>query len=136
MIRVIAAFILSPAIGLLALGAVISQGPFAFVVAVAGGVIAYPCALLVGVPLFVMLRRRNMLEWWRVVGAGAIVGMLGSIALALLGWGGMKAQDATSFLAMSVVVGVITGAVFWITGVYRNPALAPAGLVPAVPDHD
>jgi hypothetical protein len=125
MLRVIAGFLIAPAIGLLVLGALLSWPELRLlvVIEVFGAMIAYPSAIMFGLPLFLWLRRKHLLRWWSTIIAGALAGVPAWILLLTLGIGSKQASDILGLLGMVTLVGAVSGGVFWIVGVRGNEAL-------------
>ena len=126
MYRVALAFVVSPAIGLLILDVLLSwdSGRVTGLFAGGGAIFAYPSALLFGVPLFIYLRRINMLGWWSASLGGVMAGVPAWLVLIVLGYGTKNAlKDSASGLFMVTLVGAVSGCAFWVIGVWRNDAL-------------
>lgn len=62
--------------------------------------IAYLAELVFGVPVWLMLRQRNIRGWPAFAGAGAVLGWFAFAALAIFGWDSRK-DDLTVFFAVS-----------------------------------
>lgn len=137
MFRLFAAFAVAPIVPVLLLAPVIALiyqslsavGPYLFVAVVYG----YPAIALFGLPLFALYRKKQWNEWWQILLAGALVGILVPAllisGLALQGSGGLSGQFVASALGMSAVgsgLGAGSGLAFWFIGIYGNKrALEP-----------
>ncbi|MBZ4187152.1 hypothetical protein K7B09_12555 [Thermomonas sp. RSS23] len=79
-------------------------GYFAF-----GSIIAFPSALLFGVPLYLGFRKLDWLAWWQVALGAALAGALGAVAL--------HALDRTTYLfgllGLCSGLGTLAGLAFW-----------------------
>ena len=131
-------FIVAPAIGLvvLALGwcavpALNPSGSFAScwaggsvlpVVAGLGALFAYPAAIVFGIPLFMLFRRRAWLQWWQVALGGILVAAVSVLALSLYG---RSVSGALDYFLLCGSVGFASGIAFWGIAVCRNSALTP-----------
>ena len=86
--------------------------------AVLVGALTIPLTLLVAAPLVYLFRRR--LSLWLCLAAGATVGAIGA---ATFTWLTNPLAGANSAPAL-IGVGAISGGVFWLAGVFRNPYFA------------
>ena len=133
--RITLGFILGPAIGLLLLGlswcavlgltragsfgSCFAEGSMVYLAIGVGAVFAYPAALVFGIPLFLIFRRRGWLGWRQVGLAGAGVGALSILAVALyLG----SFSGAAGYLLLTGSVGFVSALVFWVIAVWTPPA--------------
>jgi hypothetical protein len=86
----------------------------------------YPLAALLGIPAFLLFRRRNWLRFWQVCLAGVIIGSLVPLGLVVLvaiymsGKVGLIGAMSVSLGEMGVLVpfgsavGVLCAGVFWL----------------------
>src|SRR5688572_16162536 len=117
--RVFGAFVFAPFIGVGLIGMVLRSmdGGMAAVL------VAYPIALIFGLPMFLLFRRQGWFRWWQAV-LGCTICALPFIALYLLiaapehvSTYGLR--NSLAFLGFGAVVGVI----FWAIGIAGNSAL-------------
>lgn len=118
--RLIAAFVLAPLVGLLVIGAITQTLEIGLLAAI----VAYPIALVFGVPTFLFLRRRGWLRWWQVTLAGTACAVP-FIAIYLF----MSEPDYIANAAFVdslylLACGAAIGMAFWALGVLGNRALA------------
>jgi len=85
-----------------------------------GAMFAYPVALVFGVPLFLIFRRRAWLRWWQVGLGGVLVAAMWVLALSLYG---RSLSGAVDYLLLCGSVGFASGVAFWIIAICRNSAL-------------
>lgn len=127
-LRVAVGFIVAPA-----LGAIVSVLPLCAISSVSkepslascgeaisffsfyGMFIAYPAALVLGVPIFAFLKRKHFLRWWQVGFAGALAGL----PLVFL----LSSPMGIAFAPIFSLVGFVCGLVFWGLAVLKNPTL-------------
>jgi hypothetical protein len=84
MVRVIAALVLVPL--LYPLSILVAGGREGIAGALFVGSITVPGSLLLGVPFFVLARRRNWLHWWQFCLGGFVLGLLFASLALFLGW--------------------------------------------------
>ena len=134
--RIALGFIIGPAVGLLLLGLVwcpLSSsnpsdsfsacwggGAVVFMVAGLGALFAYPAAIVFGVPLFLIFRRRAWLRWWQFGLGGVLVGALWVLVVALYGG---SLSGAAEYLLLCGSVGFVSGVAFWGIAVCKSSAL-------------
>jgi hypothetical protein len=75
--------------------------------------------LVVGIPAFLLLRRRGWLAWWQLGAGGAAVGLACAVPFAAAGTV-LAGAIAPAFAAL----GMLHGLAFWLLAVWRNAALA------------
>jgi hypothetical protein len=130
--RIICAFLAAPLVGVIggALAASLLPGfstlgglGYAFLLALVGAFYAYPLVLVVGVPLFLGLRRSGALSLWVFLVAGVFLGSAGWFIAA-------SPVPSPEFHFRAVVEGVfgvasglIGAATFWCIAVRNNSAL-------------
>jgi hypothetical protein len=125
------AFLLAPLIGPLvwaaALGVTWAKGPV-YVLGEIGVVVVsslpfiYGAAVLIGLPLYLLIRRRSQLAAWHSAIAGAV---LGAVTLPL-------AEPVVGRAGFGAMLGLAAGVLFWVLWRPRpNRALNPTGLRPA-----
>jgi hypothetical protein len=94
-------------------GALLFGQPWAFPIGLA---VAYPVALLLGVPLLLMMRRANRLQWWWFLAAGVTCATPVLIGYAWLN----DVPHLESFSAINALIvlawGAFSGACFWLIG--------------------
>lgn len=104
--RVAAAFFLAPLIVSLAFG----------VFAVAAYPIMLAITILVALPLFFILRKHKLLNWWHATLSGAFCGLC-FVALDI--------HDIDNLISKNYILyaglGALTGFLFWWIGIYKNP---------------
>lgn len=132
--RVALGFIFAPAVGLSALAVVLcalatetqsfseclSGGESLFLVWAFGGLFAYPVAILLGVPLLLVFRKKRWLGWWQVTLGGFVTGILSTVIWSL--FAGVSWETAL-FMLLFCGVGVMSALAFWAIAVFRNAAL-------------
>jgi hypothetical protein len=79
-------------------------GYFAF-----GSVIAFPVALVFGVPLYLAFRKMGWLRWWQAPIGACLAGALGAIALHALD----RTTNLLGMLGMFGGLGALAGLAFW-----------------------
>lgn len=90
--RVLLAFLVAPLVPLLVLGLVDFAGsssvhnPFgnAGLFAIIMFLYVYPTTAILGLPVFLLFRRKGWLQWWRVLAAGLCIGVTPSLLSLLL----------------------------------------------------
>jgi hypothetical protein len=80
-------------------------------------VFAGQVTVVVGLPMFLVLRRFNLLHWWSALSAGAFAGYLTAL---VFGINTFVAPILHGFLPF-VVIGAISGLVFFVTYSHRPP---------------
>lgn len=134
LLRVALGFAVAPAMGLCALAVVLcvvaaetqsfsqcwSGGDSLFLVWAFGGIFAYPVAIVFGIPLLLVFRKKHWLDWWQVTLGGFIAGLLSTIIWSL--FAGLTWETGL-FLLLFCGVGVISALAFWAIAVFRNHAL-------------
>jgi len=79
------------------------------------GAFTVPLTLLVAAPVLYVLRRR--MSGLLCLLSGAVIGLLGSTPFLL----GPGAPYNLRWVALLALCGLLSGAVFWLVAVYRNP---------------
>lgn len=74
--------------------------------------------LVLGIPAFLLLRRRSWFRAWQFVAGGAVLGLLCTIPFAT---GGVTV--AASLAPLFVAIGALHGLIFWFLAIWRNAAL-------------
>jgi asparagine N-glycosylation enzyme membrane subunit Stt3 len=119
MTRVVGAFLSAPFLVLL-VGAFSTGTQDGFLVAV---MIAYPIALVFGVPLFFLFRWRGWLRWWQATIGGAVCAAP-FVLLYVLGANPMHVEKYGASNSMVLFgYGALIGLVFWAIGLAGNSAL-------------
>jgi len=150
LLRVSLGFLLAPVSALTCAAALICAGPFnqhealstfalcfpgtSFILSGFGSLLAYPVALVLGVPAFMVLRARAWLDWWQVGLAGLLVGMIGATVLPLaMPPGRPHWETVAALMPLCSAVGVVAGMLFWVMAVWRNRTLTAgsSGVAPA-----
>ena len=117
--RAIAAFISAPLVGLLAIGGLTGTLDIGLLAAM----VAYPIAIVFGVPLFFLFKRRGWFRWWQVTVGGALC------AVPFIGFYLLTSEPmhiATAGLMNSLYLlgcGAVIGIAYWALGVWGNSAL-------------
>jgi hypothetical protein len=89
-----------------------------------GSLLAYPVALVLGAPVFMVLRAKGWLDWWQVGVGSLFVGLTGAVVLPFaIPPGRPHWETVASFLPICCGVGVLAGLVFWVIAIWRNHAL-------------
>ena len=132
MVRVVLAFVVIPFIyplhGFLFSGELSSDVGARLVLRVAS--ITIPVTIVIGVPLFLLFRRRNWLQWWHFLVGGSVVGIACSLPiLPRVGAWEFVAVFALSF----AIIGLLHGIGFWLLAVWRNPGLTSRSKTDAPP---
>ncbi|AXA83671.1 hypothetical protein DCD74_02285 [Lysobacter oculi] len=88
-------------------------GYFAF-----GSIIAFPAALVFGVPLYLALRKLGWLSWWQVpIGAG-LAGALAAVAFHAMD----RTTNLLGMLGLCGGLGALAGIAFWYFSLRRHEA--------------
>jgi ABC-type proline/glycine betaine transport system permease subunit len=119
--RVIIAFALTPLIAVspvLAFGDGIGAVLYSIFL-----LIAYASAALLGIPLFLLLRRRRWLHPWQVAVAGIACAVPGAVLNLLTSPSGLVASQGTFTTSLVLACGLLAGAAFWLLGVSGNTEL-------------
>lgn len=74
--------------------------------------------VVLGVPAFVLFRRRGWLLWWQFAMGGGVLGLACGVPFAV-GGGTLVAALVPAFVAL----GVLHAVLFWLIAVWRNKAL-------------
>jgi len=130
MFRVIVGFAFAPLVGVLVSSTVVAaaSGDLRsgwWVLPMAGVIIAYPSALLFGVPSYLVVRRFLKLKWWHAVFAGFLCSLPAWLASAYPFTGAYFERRWLPDLTLYVMAGIVAGAVFWLVArdSRSNPAL-------------
>jgi hypothetical protein len=75
--------------------------------------------IVLGVPAFLLFRRRGWLAWWQFGAGGGVLGLVAAMPFAVGGGLTLGAALAPAFTAL----GMLHALLFWVTGVWRNKAL-------------
>jgi hypothetical protein len=114
--RVVLAFVLTPALPAFYAAMFFAQ-PWAFLV---GTLFSYPAALLLGIPMYRLLKHFGHLGWWQLAGCGAVC----AAPLLVTYWYiGRPARFEPFDLTNGLYVeawGIFAGLVFWLIGVAGN----------------
>lgn len=97
-------------------------GQATFILAAFGSMVAYPAAVVFGIPLFLLFRRRRWLHWWQVPLGGVALGLMAAPVLYVL----FGSTLVPIFVLM--LTGLIGGATFWALALYRSGPLMPTGV--------
>jgi len=132
MLRIAFAFLAAPLVGLV--GGALTAGllselgdlgglGYAWLLVLGGAFFAYPSVLIVGVPLFLVLRRFRLLSLWAFLAIGALFGLIGWIVAS-----SPIPSSEFYFRAMiegifGLVSGLVGAAAFWRITVHDNKAL-------------
>jgi hypothetical protein len=98
-------------------GLTIEVLPFTFLLALTYLIFMLPSALIIGVPVFLLLRRNGWLNGWTVIGIGTVVGA--GWALPFSGYY-PPPYDLALFFGLG---GLISSAIFWLLERRSNPPL-------------
>ncbi len=83
-------------------------------------IISYMCAGLIGIPLYLILRRHLGSTWWKYVLLGSIIGCVPALLL-MMTVNNEPSGLGTGIVTIAAVIGPIYGAVggiaFWIIGI-------------------
>ncbi len=141
LLRVSFGFLLAPAIGLAVPGVLLCAGhptqsftyclPGVGLIVGVGALIAYPAAVLLGIPAFLICRRHGWLRFWQVAVAATLVGILSSGGILLTTDSGII--SVTQYVPLSGAVGLVSGVAFWAMVLFRNRALTPGSRDDAPP---
>lgn len=74
--------------------------------------------VVLGVPAFVVFRRRGWLSWWQFATGGAALGLACAVPFAV-GGGTLAVALAPTFAAL----GMLHAVLFWLIAIWRNKAL-------------
>ncbi len=85
------------------------------------GAVGIGALVIVGVPAFVLFRRRGWLAWWQFAAGGAVLGLACVVPLAAAG-----ATFAAALAPAFAALGMLHAVLFWLVAVWRNKALVPA----------
>jgi hypothetical protein len=112
--RIVLGFALAPLLpGFYA--ALLFGQPWAFPIGLA---LSYPTALLFGMPLLIILRRRNWLAWWQFGLCGAVC----VLPLELFYWSVGVPPHLEAFGFFNAVLlegwGILTGLIFWLLVIF------------------
>ena len=95
--------------------------------------VCYIVTLATAVPLYVVLRRRWEISIRKCLGSGALVAVVVTVCLLLLGFvhaahpaGSAMILRALKVTLASALLGASVGFCFWVVGIWRNPAFAGA----------
>ena len=116
MTRVIVAFLLVPLV--YPISVLVKGGDEALAGALWVGSITVPATALLGVPFFLLFRRRNWLRFWQFVVGGFVLGLAFSSLALLRGW-----EVVAFFAPFFSVLGSIHAGAFWLLAVWRNTDL-------------
>jgi hypothetical protein len=72
-------------------------------------IVAYPITLVLGVPLYRILRKHEMTEFWVAPGVGCGSALAIGLVVALLG-----GNPPAVFVLLSALCGAAVGAIFWL----------------------
>lgn len=110
-----------------ALFAFAMRGHFGAAGSLTVGAVGVGAVLVVGVPAFVLVRRRGWLAWWQLAAGGTALGLACALPFAVAG-----AVVAGAIAPAFAALGMLHGLAFWLLAVWRNPALAaPPGALRA-----
>jgi hypothetical protein len=131
LLRVTLGFLFAPAIGLEVLGLLFCANhptqSFAYCVSGTvmivgiGGLVAYPAALVLGIPFFALCRKRQWLRLWQVALGSTLVGALSTFVFSFVNLKGLTV--ALEYIPLFCGVGFVSGIAFWLIAVFRNRAL-------------
>ena len=131
MLRLIAAFLIAPLVGLLG-GALFTWLVFSFgdyrslvyagLMVIAGGFFSYPFVLLVGIPFFLLLRRFRMGSLSVFLAIGVLFGIIGWLVASSPVSGPQFCWRAVSEAVFGIVAGILGSATFWRIAVRFNPS--------------
>lgn len=130
MLRGAVAFLVAPlwaplVVGLMTMGAISPlPGSISVLAATIAAAFAYPLALLVGLPVYVLMMRRHWTGFWSASTVGALLGGVSAyMALVLLkvSRGGpfatvsaLDPTDALDLIGAGVVIGLLAGSTMWV----------------------
>ena len=95
-------------------------GQAAFILAAFGSMVAYPAAVVLGVPMFLVFRRRGWLSWWQVSLGGTGLGLIAAPVLQVV----FGSTLVPIFVLM--MIGLLGGMTFWLLALHRNGPLMGA----------
>ncbi len=78
--------------------------------------------IVLGVPAFLLFRRRGWLAWWQFGAGGGALGLIVAIPFGVGGGPTLAAALAPAFAAL----GMLHAVLFWLIAVWRNKALRAA----------
>ena len=112
--RIIAAFLLSPAI--LPLGfavAVVVRNGFSeqLIIPAVMSVYTYLVSIALGVPALFLFRHRGWRRLWQFAVGGAVFGIVPVVL----------ARGSVYYIVPYGAIGMVSAAIFWLIGVYGNP---------------
>ena len=88
---------------------------------IAASIIAYPSAVLLGLPAYVLFRKNGWLKMWQALSAGAVLALLPGAAIVYLSNGGYySAIEYSGSLSVFAVHGAVVSLVFWLFVVWRD----------------
>lgn len=136
--RVVLAFLIAPATALLlaavadgigyVLGSSLKLSGLGLVLT---AVYAYPTAVILGIPTFLVFRHRGWFRWWQFVLGGMVIGCIPPL-LVLVGIFGMPfaefllSADGAVFLGLGAAIGAVSVLVFWLLAYPFNMSTNPA----------
>jgi len=131
LLRVTLGFLFAPAIGLEVLALLLCANhptqsftyclPGTVMIVGLGGLVAYPAAMVLGIPLFVLCRKRQWLRLWQVALGSTLVGAFSTVPFSLLNLKGLTVS--LEYIPLFCGVGFVAGIAFWLIAVFRNRAL-------------
>jgi hypothetical protein len=134
-------FLFAPAVGLSAFGVLWCVGypaqsftyctPGTLAIVGVGALFAYPAAIFLGIPVFMVFYKRRWLKLWHVVVATTLIGAVSTVPLLFLA--GKGPIVALKYLPISSAVGLVSGVTFWLVAIFRNRALTPGSRGDAPP---
>jgi hypothetical protein len=77
-----------------------------------------PATVVIGIPLFVLFRRRAWFQWWHFLVGGLVIGLACALPFLFRGW-----EIAALFAPYFAVFGLLHGAAFWLLAIWRNTGL-------------
>jgi len=111
--RTVTAFLVAPliasAVALVVSFAVYREIMTALIFASITASFGYFGAVVLGIPVYWLLRRRNLTSSWISIASGAVIAM----ATGLFMWGDQVNHDFTSLLGITGALGMIAGLSFW-----------------------
>ena len=78
---------------------------------------ALSAAVFFGVPMFLLVRRLNMVRWWSAVGSGALVGAVVAVVI------GIPNTVQTKDFLLMIPLGAAAALVFW--AIWQSDATQP-----------
>jgi EamA domain-containing membrane protein RarD len=86
-------------------------------------ILAYSMALLIGIPAYRALKRRNFLKLWHFSLAGALIGCLPVVAIVL---GARRLNlGALELFGLGACAGAVTTSLFWVLALYGTGSTGP-----------